>query len=111
LVSIHSFTPVFRGFERPWHIGVLWDEDGRIAVPLMAALTRIDGVVVGDNQPYSERDRHGFTLRHHAGEAGLAHVLIEIRQDLIDTHHGAERWARLLAGALRPILADRAVAR
>src|SRR5262249_11700790 len=53
VVSMHSFTPVFDGFERPWHVGVLWNRDPRIPVPLMAALGKISGLVVGDNEPYS----------------------------------------------------------
>jgi predicted N-formylglutamate amidohydrolase len=97
---------VFKGFVRPWHFGVLWNRDGRIARPLMAALARLPGVVVGDNQPYSARDHHGFTLHHHAERPGLPHVLVELRQDLIDTHRGAALWAGRLGDALEPILAD-----
>lgn len=106
LISIHSFTPIMRGFERPWHIGVLWDRDPRIPVPLMERLRRDPRLVVGDNQPYSGRNGHGFTIEHHAIPAGLPHVLIEIRQDLIDTRHGASEWAALLTEALKDILAD-----
>ena len=61
-LSMHSFTPVFQGYERPWHIGILWDRDPRMPVPLMAALRRDPGIVVGDNEPYSGRDRHGFSI-------------------------------------------------
>ncbi len=106
IVSIHSCTPVFKGFERPWHIGVLWNEDGRLAGPLMARLAARGDVNVGDNQPYSARDGHGYTMRAHAEAPGLPHVLLEIRQDLIDTHRGAEQWADVLADALAPLLAD-----
>ncbi|HJS32424.1 MAG TPA: N-formylglutamate amidohydrolase [Alphaproteobacteria bacterium] len=106
IVSIHSCTPVFKGFERPWHIGVLWNEDDRLARPLMARLAARGDVSVGDNQPYSARDGHGYTMRAHAEAPGLPHVLLEIRQDLIDTHRGAERWAQLLADELAPLLAD-----
>src|SRR5882672_10066221 len=49
LVSMHSFTPVWRGKARPWHIGILWDRDGRLAKPLMARLAREGDIVVGDN--------------------------------------------------------------
>ena len=82
IVSIHSFTPSMSGFQRPWQIGVLWNEDKRIATPLMASLAA-KGVAVGDNQPYSARDPHGYTLPAHAESRDLPHVLIEIRQDLI----------------------------
>ncbi|MBM3600934.1 MAG: N-formylglutamate amidohydrolase [Alphaproteobacteria bacterium] len=106
ILSIHSCTPVFKGFVRPWHFGVLWNRDGRIAEPLMAGLARDPHVCVGDNQPYSARNKHGYTLDTHAESRGLPHVLVELRQDLIDTHHGAADWARRLGDALEPILAD-----
>ena len=96
MVSMHSFTPVMKGAERPWHVGILWDSDPRLPEPLMARL-RAQGVPVGDNEPYTARDGHGYTLYEHAARRGLAHVLIEIRQDLIDTHHGAAACARAQA--------------
>ena len=109
LVSIHSFTPVFDGVERPWHAGILWDQDPRIAIPLIAALGRQKGLVVGDNKPYSAREPRGYTVTAHAHSQGYPHVAIEIRQDLIDTHHGAAEWTGRLAEALAPILADQAI--
>lgn len=111
VVSVHSFTPVFKGFERPWHIGVLWNRDGRLARPLIDKLAALDGVVVGDNQPYSGQDTHGYTLPRHAEGTGIPHVLLEIRQDLIDTRSGAEQWSEKLYGALAPLLADPALRR
>ncbi|HEY0837634.1 MAG TPA: N-formylglutamate amidohydrolase [Azospirillum sp.] len=106
LVSIHSFTPEMRGVARPWHVGVLWDRDPRIPVPLIERL-RADGRwVVGDNEPYSGRNTLGGTVEAHATPAGLPNVLIEVRQDLIATAEGAALWARVLGDALLPILAD-----
>lgn len=104
LVSIHSFTPVFKSFKRPWQIGILWNRDPRIAEPLMAALAADPAITLGDNQPYSARDNFGHSVEHHAEPQGRPHVLIEIRQDLIDTHHGAEAWAGRLGAALASIL-------
>ena len=105
LLCIHSFTPVMDGFERPWHVGVLWNEDGRIARPLMRALAQHPGVVVGDNKPYSGSEPPGYGLSVYGSEAGRPHVTIEIRQDLIDTHRGAGEWAHIVAAALRGVLA------
>ena len=105
-VSVHSFTPVFAGFERPWHIGVLWDRDPRIALPLIAALGRLGGIVVGDNEPYSARVPQGYSVAAHAAQKGYPHVALELRQDLIDTQHGAAQWVERLAQALAPILGD-----
>lgn len=104
LVSMHSFTPVMDGRERPWQIGILWDHDGRLPVPFMEAL-RARGIAVGDNEPYSGRDVQGYTLRRHAEAHDLLNVLIEVRQDLIDTHHGAAEWTATLGEALVPVLA------
>lgn len=110
ILSIHSFTPSFKGFARPWQIGVLWNRDDRIARPLMDGLAA-RGVAVGDNQPYSGQDRHGYTMPRHAEDTGLPHVLIEIRQDLIATAAGADTWAAILYDVLAPTLADPALHR
>jgi len=110
LISIHSFTPVMAGFARPWHVGVLWNRDPRIALPLLQALRAEDGLVVGDNEPYSARGGCGYTLQTHAEAAGLPAVMVEIRHDLIATASGAAIWAERLARLLAPILADPALA-
>jgi len=94
-----------KGVKRPWHVGVLWDEDGRIATPLLAALHAEPGLVVGDNEPYSAREPVGYTQYHHAVGAGLPHVAIELRQDLVADEAGASAWAERLARVLAPILA------
>lgn len=106
-IAIHSFTPAMAGFARPWHIGILWDKDSRIPLPLMKRLrAHPDGFNVGDNEPYSGKHPADYTIDHHAEAAGIPHVSIEIRQDLVDTEAGAERWATILDDALREILAD-----
>ena len=97
LVSVHSFTPVWRGHQRPWHIGVLWDQDGRLALPLLERLRREPDIVVGDNEPYSG-ELENDTLYRHGTMNGLPHVLIEVRQDLIADKTGVERWAARLHG-------------
>ena len=92
LVSIHSFAAVWRGRPRPWHVGVLWDRDPRLAVPLIAALAADSMLTVGDNEPYSGVLAND-TLYRHGTRRGLAHVLIDIRQDLIADEIGAKAWA------------------
>ena len=109
VLSIHSFTPTMNGITRPWHIGVLWDKDPRIPVPLLAALRRETGLKVGDNEPYSAREPAGYTVRTHAVRRGLPHVAVEIRQDLIADTAGEGEWAERLALALMPILEDPAL--
>ncbi|RWK53137.1 N-formylglutamate amidohydrolase [Mesorhizobium sp.] len=98
LVSIHSFNPVYRGKSRPWHIGVIHDEDGRLAAPFVAALQRLAGVTVGVNEPYSPADRVYFTLERHARPLGLPCAMIEIRNDEISDEAGQRKWADLLTG-------------
>jgi len=106
-VAIHSFTPKLHGLPRPWHIGVLWDKDPRLAVPLLAALRAHDNLVIGDNEPYSGKHPADFTIDHHAEPRGFAHVGLEIRQDLIADADGQQRFAGLIGDALEPILASR----
>jgi len=111
LVSMHSFTPVMNGQERPWHVGVLWNRDARMAQPLIARLRAGPDLCIGDNEPYTGRNEHGYSIYVHAEDVGLPHVLLEVRQDLIDTHHGAEAWAERLGAALADVLADESLYR
>jgi predicted N-formylglutamate amidohydrolase len=103
IISMHSFTPIWKGFRRPWEVGVLWDRDGRLARPLMAALARA-GFTVGDNEPY-KGELEGDCMWVHGTGNGLPHVLIEIRQDLIATPDDA----RAFAARLKPVI-DEAMA-
>ena len=106
VLAIHSFTPEFDGFARPWHISVLWGSDPRIPAPLMAALDAHDGLVVGDNVPYSGREQFGHTIEVHASAVGSPNAMIEIRADLVGDDPGIARIADLLGGSLEYILAD-----
>lgn len=110
LISMHSFTPIMHGLQRPWEIGILWNRDPRLPRPLMDRL-RGEGLTVGDNEPYSGADGHGFTQHTHGDRRGLANVLIEVRQDLIDTRQGAAEWAGRLGAALKEVLRDPALYR
>lgn len=103
VLSIHSFTPMLEGVRRPWEIGILWDRDTRLPVPLIQRLSA-DGIVTGDNQPYNARDGIGYTIVEHAEPDSLLHALIELRQDLIDTRHGVEAWAARLGEVLSDLL-------
>jgi predicted N-formylglutamate amidohydrolase len=102
VLSIHSFTPLWRGEPRPWQIGVLWDSDPRFALPLIEALAA-EGIATGDNEPY-DGALVGDTLDEEVTRRGLAGLLIEIRQDLLDTEENAKVWAKRLAGILGPFL-------
>ncbi len=106
LVSIHSFTPQFRGRPwRPWHVGVLWDRDPRLVRPLMARLRAEPDLVVGDNEPYTGR-LVGDCMWVHGTSRGIPHALVEIRNDLIESPEGQDAWADRLAPVIRAAVAD-----
>jgi len=107
LIAVHTCSPVFDRIVRPWHIGIMWDKDPRIPVPLIENLESMKDVCVGDNEPYSGRHPHDFTIDHHAEPSGLPHVGIEVRQDLVQDEDGARKWAGILAKGLRGILSDK----
>lgn len=97
ILSLHSFTARLEASDasRPWHIGVLYNEDdraARIAIPLLAA----EGLNVGDNRPYSGRDLN-YTMNRHAEGGGRAYLGVELRQDLTQNPADHVRWAALLA--------------
>jgi predicted N-formylglutamate amidohydrolase len=109
LIAMHSFTLVFMGVARPWHAGVLYNRDPRFAHMLMALLKREEGLVVGDNEPYSVTDASDYTIPVHGERRGLHHIAVEIRQDLIADDKGQRAWgallARLLAQAYQELVA------
>ena len=78
-------------------------------VPLMKRLAEEPGLVVGDNEPYSGRDGHGYSIKAHEEALGLSHALLEIRQDLIADEEGQARWADILHRVLKDVLADPAL--
>ena len=100
LIAVHSFTPVFKGATRPWHVGVLCNRDPRLANVLIDLLRCKQGLVVGDNEPYRVTDASDYTIPIHGEQRNLPHVAIEIRQDLIADAAGQRRWAGLFAQLL-----------
>lgn len=99
IVSIHSYTPVWRGKARPWHCGLLWDKDDRALRPLLEMLRADPLLVIGDNEPYDGALRNDAMFKH-ATSKGYPHILIEVRQDLIADCAGTEQWATRLAPML-----------
>jgi predicted N-formylglutamate amidohydrolase len=96
-VSLHSFTPVYAGITRPWHIGTLYHRDTRLAPLLLKLLRGEPDLVVGDNEPYAVSDETDYTIPVHAEARGLMNTGIEIRQDLITDQAGQKAWADRLA--------------
>jgi predicted N-formylglutamate amidohydrolase len=97
LVSLHSFTPVYAGIARPWHIGTLYHRDTRLPPLLLKLLREETDLVVGDNEPYAVSDETDYTIPVHGEARGLMNSGIEIRQDLIADQAGQRQWADRLA--------------
>lgn len=92
IISVHSFTESWKGVSRPWHVGVLWDRDDRLARPMIEAFAAGGQLIVGDNQPY-KGSLDGDCMHQHATSRGLVHALIEYRQDLVRDEDGQVQWA------------------
>lgn len=99
LIAMHSFTPRFKGVEREWQAGVLYNRDARLALSLREALCA-EGLHVGDNQPYFVSDDSDYGIPRYGEQRGLLHVELELRQDLIETPDGQRRMSALLCKAL-----------
>jgi predicted N-formylglutamate amidohydrolase len=97
LVSLHSFTPVYAGIARPWHIGTLYQHDRKLPPLVLQGLRTEPGLVVGDNEPYAVSDATDYTIPVHGEARGLMNTGIEIRQDLIADESGQAQWADRLA--------------
>jgi predicted N-formylglutamate amidohydrolase len=100
LISMHSFTPVFEAVGRRWHVGVLYNRDPRFAHILMELLHREEGLVIGDNEPYSVTDASDYTIPVHGEQRDLHHVALEVRQDLVTEEAGQRKWAALFVRLL-----------
>lgn len=97
LVSLHSFTPIYAGIIRPWHIGTLYHRDTRLPTLLLKLLRGEPDLVAGDNEPYAVSDETDYTIPVHGEARGLMNTGIEIRQDLIADQAGQKQWAERLA--------------
>jgi len=98
-VSVHSFTPEMNGFARPWPIGLLYNDDDRLARSAIEWLRAHLTEPVGDNEPYSGKVLHA-TMNRHAEGRGLPYLNFELRQDLIATPAGVERWSGIVAAVI-----------
>jgi predicted N-formylglutamate amidohydrolase len=110
LVAVHSFTPVFKGQQRPWHIGIMYNRDPRIGQALLPLMRDQPGLTVGENEPYTVDDENDYTIPVHGERRGLPHVELELRQDLLSDEAGQADWAdrlgRLLPRAAQLALGD-----
>ena len=93
LIAMHSFTPRFDGVARPWHVGLLYNRDTRLAHALLPLLRKDPELVVGDNEPYAVSDLSDYGVVEYGERLGHPHVEIEVRQDLLSDERGQAEWA------------------
>ena len=107
IIAIHSFTPIFQNFQRPWHIGLLFEHDQRLVEPLKRALLlQKTDLNIGYNQPYAISGPSDHTIPVHGQARGLPHIEIEIRQDLIKDQKNQKLWGLILANALLSVVEE-----
>jgi predicted N-formylglutamate amidohydrolase len=97
LVTVHSFTPIYMDVARPWHVGVLYRRDTRLAHALLRVIAADQRWVVGDNQPYAVSDASDYAIPVYGEQRGLPHVELEVRQDLIADEAGQAAWGERMA--------------
>lgn len=98
ILSVHSFTPRLESDpdgHRPWEVGILYNEY-EAASNLAIERLEGEGLVVGDQLPYSGKFLNA-TMNRHAETNDIPYVGVEIRQDLVETSAGQERFAAILA--------------
>ena len=111
MIFVHSFTPVFRGVQRPWDIGVLWRLDDRLSRLVLEELRLDTTLVVGEkSDPYPCALNEDYGALVHAERRGMPYVVFEIRQDLIGSEEGATIWAERLGSILSEAIKHPSVA-
>lgn len=108
VVSLHSYTPAWKGVPRPWHAAVLWDSDDRAVTPLLEQLRADPDMLIGDNEPYDGALKND-TMYRHCMRSSIAHALLEVRQDLIGDDNGIEAWATRLSPIFETLNAEPAL--
>src|SRR3546814_2735065 len=98
ILSLHSFRPSLAAHPdqaRPWHVGVLYNEDDRLAGAVIAVL-EAEGMAVGDQQTYWSKLRNA-TMNRHAAATEIPSVGLEIRQEMVgDASRQARSYAQLV---------------
>ncbi|MCK0126826.1 N-formylglutamate amidohydrolase [Gelidibacter sp. F2691] len=98
MITMHSFTPSYRGQKREVQIGILHGDDDRVARAMMRTIPADLELNVQLNEPYAAVDGVAHTLNVQAVPHGLPNVMIEVRNDLIETPEQQADVARKLAG-------------
>jgi len=109
IISVHSFTPIMDGFNRPWHIGLLWGGDATVPQTVIQNLRAHNpDFVIGDNEPYSiqEDKRYNNTIEVHAEGNNIPSIIPEFRQDMVSTPKDALKMAQIFLASLEPVIND-----
>ncbi len=106
VVSVHSFTPSYNGVARPWHVGVIAEDDRLLADAMLAGLRAEPGLVAGDNEPYGPHDGVYHSVGRHGQARGLPCAMIEVRNDLLADEAAQRRWAERLQRVLFAALGE-----
>ena len=104
IVSLHSFTPIYKGSSRPWHLGLLYRREKRIFSLLDKELSKDKSIKIGINEPYKCNLKGDFSIPYFAESNGLPCILLEIRQDLINTNTGVMKWSKKLSYLLNKVI-------
>ncbi|MFV1592260.1 N-formylglutamate amidohydrolase [Phaeobacter sp. JH20_36] len=104
LVTVHSFTPIFYGTPRSVEIGILHDADSRLADAMLEATPALPDRQIERNAPYGPQDGVTHSLVLHGQNNGLANVMIEVRNDLLQTPEQEAAMTDELLCLLRPAL-------
>ncbi len=103
--SIHSFTPIMDNKTRPWDLAFLFRKDTETSHSLADAVRNLDPTkIIGMNVPYSIDDDTDWFVPYHGEQRGIAHSLIEIRNDNLKSDESCRAWAKLLSEAIRQFL-------
>lgn len=100
IVAIHSFTPVFLGKTRPWHLGILFDKSRDFALKIIDHLSEDASLIIGANEPYVIDRLEDYAIPVHGEERANPAILIELRQDLLATEAGILEWTNRLYATL-----------
>ena len=101
LVTVHSFTPVYHGVRRLVDVGILHDEDARLADGVLSAAKFDEGILVRRNEPYGPQDGVTHTLKLHSEKRRILNVMIEIKSDLIENEKDQQHYAQQLVDAIK----------
>jgi len=104
-LAVHTMTDRMKGKFRPWEIA-LSSNDNRLATdPALAVLRKVDGILVGDNEPYDMNTDEDYSTPEHALSRGLDYLQVEFRQDMVATPEGQRHFAEIFVPAIAAAIA------